>query len=155
MKTTIEIAKQLGLNPELAGHEYRAICPNHADENPSLYINPTNDSWYCFGCSRGGGPIQLHQFITGSSFNGATLAVLGEDGPGGFIKHKLRRTDAGPSDEGPFLLAALFRMWRGKDDAPMEMIVDALSKDDPVPGLLQACDALCCPQEAAGDDGLL
>jgi len=151
MRTILEIAKELGLGLEPAGHEHRTRCPNHDDINPSLYMNPANDSWYCYGCAVGGGPIQLHQFIAGSSFDEAAVVVLGDEGPGGFIKHRLRQVDDAQSgDEGPFLLAALFRMWRGHTDAPMEQILDALAEDDPVPSLLCLCDSPCGAVVGAG-----
>lgn len=34
-------------------------CPIHDDHNPSCMIYPASNSWYCFGCQRGGSVIDL------------------------------------------------------------------------------------------------
>ncbi|MBD3362103.1 DNA primase [Candidatus Dojkabacteria bacterium] len=36
-----------------------AICPFHDDKNPSLRVYPKTNSWYCFGCGRGGDTIDF------------------------------------------------------------------------------------------------
>ncbi|MGC1105473.1 MAG: CHC2 zinc finger domain-containing protein [Candidatus Acidiferrales bacterium] len=37
-----------------AGSQYRSLCPFHSERNPSLYIEPQQRIWKCFGCERGG-----------------------------------------------------------------------------------------------------
>lgn len=37
----------------------------HDEKTPSLYFSPDKNSWYCFGCDIGGGPIQLVQEVMG------------------------------------------------------------------------------------------
>lgn len=37
-----------------AGAQYRGLCPFHSERNPSLYIEPQQKIWKCFGCERGG-----------------------------------------------------------------------------------------------------
>lgn len=36
------------------GAQYRGLCPFHSERNPSLYIEPLQKLWKCFGCERGG-----------------------------------------------------------------------------------------------------
>jgi DNA primase len=37
-----------------AGREWVGICPFHEEKTPSFSVNEQLQSWYCFGCSRGG-----------------------------------------------------------------------------------------------------
>ncbi len=37
-----------------AGTEFRAICPFHQETTPSFYVNPSKQSYYCYGCGHGG-----------------------------------------------------------------------------------------------------
>jgi DNA primase len=49
-----EIEGRLDLKPKSAGKQIRILCPFHADSDPSLFINFSKRSWYCFGCEKGG-----------------------------------------------------------------------------------------------------
>jgi DNA primase len=44
-----------------AGVEFRALCPFHQEKTPSFYVNPAKQSFYCFGCGRGGSVFQFVQ----------------------------------------------------------------------------------------------
>ncbi len=44
-----------------AGTEFRALCPFHQEKTPSFYVNPDKQTFYCFGCQRGGTIIQFVQ----------------------------------------------------------------------------------------------
>ncbi|HET9374473.1 MAG TPA: DNA primase, partial [Chthoniobacterales bacterium] len=44
-----------------AGTEFRALCPFHQEKTPSFYVNPGKQTFYCFGCQRGGSVIQFVQ----------------------------------------------------------------------------------------------
>src|SRR5918911_1666047 len=36
------------------GREYIGLCPFHEERTPSFAVNEQQQSWYCFGCQRGG-----------------------------------------------------------------------------------------------------
>jgi len=59
----------LELKLEPAGDELRCRCPNpdHSDKNPSCYINPEKDVWYCYGCNLGGNSASLYAIARGCS----------------------------------------------------------------------------------------
>jgi len=42
-----------------AGTEFRALCPFHQEKTPSFYVSPDKQTFYCFGCQRGGSIIQF------------------------------------------------------------------------------------------------
>jgi DNA primase len=44
-----------------SGVEFRALCPFHQEKTPSFYVNPAKQSYYCFGCQRGGSVFQFVQ----------------------------------------------------------------------------------------------
>lgn len=57
---------------EQKGNDYFGHCPLHVDKTPSFSITPEKNSYYCFGCGRGGRIINyLHQY-EGLSYNDAT-----------------------------------------------------------------------------------
>ena len=53
----IELAEKLGYRLLSAGTGKKkmfCIYPEHQETRPSLYLYETTDSFYCFGCRRGG-----------------------------------------------------------------------------------------------------
>ncbi|MBV8814205.1 MAG: DNA primase [Verrucomicrobia bacterium] len=44
-----------------SGTEFRALCPFHQEKTPSFYVSPAKQSFYCFGCGRGGSVFQFVQ----------------------------------------------------------------------------------------------
>ena len=60
------------------GREYTGLCPFHQEKTPSFWVNEQMQSWYCFGCQRGGDVIRFQELIEKTDFKGAldTLAEL-------------------------------------------------------------------------------
>lgn len=54
-----------------SGKNYTARCPFHPDRNPSLFLYPETNSFYCFSCRRGGDLIKLIQLYFGKDFKWA------------------------------------------------------------------------------------
>ena len=53
------VCAQLGIDLESMGYIQRGFCPYHSEGNASFTVYTDTNSWYCFSCSRGGGPLQL------------------------------------------------------------------------------------------------
>lgn len=73
--TMRQAAEMYGLNVNIA---HKAICPFHADTNPSMHIYPGQGGWYCFVCNQGGDVIDFVKRLFGLSFRDA-MAKLNTD----------------------------------------------------------------------------
>lgn len=58
------------------GRAYTACCPIHNDKTPSFHIYSDN-SWYCFGCNRGGDAIDFVQVLEKMDFRKAVHYLAG------------------------------------------------------------------------------
>jgi len=48
--------------------EYVGLCPLHKESQPSFYVNPGKNVFYCHGCGQGGDLIRFLQLSRGLSF---------------------------------------------------------------------------------------
>jgi hypothetical protein len=51
------------------------VLPDHADRTPSFVVYPKTDSWWCFGCLRGGDCVELYRLLEGYSQRQAGTAA--------------------------------------------------------------------------------
>jgi DNA primase len=47
------------------GRGYSACCPFHEEKTPSFSVSVEKNMFNCFGCHKGGGPVQFYQYIKG------------------------------------------------------------------------------------------
>ena len=57
------------------GNSYVAICPFHADSNPSLHISPEKQIYKCFACGAGGNVFTFVEKYEKCSFMDAIKKV--------------------------------------------------------------------------------
>ena len=50
------------------GKNYMGLCPFHKEKNPSFYVYPETNSWYCFSCNNGGDSISFVEKLYGIDF---------------------------------------------------------------------------------------
>ena len=54
-----------------AGSNLQGLCPFHSEKSPSFTVYPSTQSFFCFGCSAGGGVISFIQRAENLDFVGA------------------------------------------------------------------------------------
>lgn len=58
------------------GRALVGLCPLHKENNPSFYIYPETNSFWCFGCCKGGNVINFTRLIYGCSFKEAVNRLV-------------------------------------------------------------------------------
>lgn len=75
-KPIVEYIKMNGFRVISSGPKrYKMVCPFHKDSAPSLTIYENTNSWYCFGCNKGGSIIDFAMLQNGCSFKEAILWI--------------------------------------------------------------------------------
>lgn len=74
-----DIVDVIGSRIELrrSGSDYTACCPFHHEKTPSFHVNPTRQSYKCFGCGEGGDVFSFLMKHDGMTF-GDALKMLGD-----------------------------------------------------------------------------
>jgi len=60
------------------GDEYKAVCPFHDDNDPSLFINTDKNVYHCQGCGASGDTIDFVREYEGVTFKEAVEIITGE-----------------------------------------------------------------------------
>ena len=53
------------------GREFTGLCPFHQEKTPSFTVNEQMQSWYCFGCQKGGDLFTFVELVDKTDFRGA------------------------------------------------------------------------------------
>lgn len=69
---------------QLDKYHSKCICPLHNENTPSFYYYKDTNSWYCFGCKKGGSATHFVSRIEDISIAKAADKLLGEFSPGVF-----------------------------------------------------------------------
>lgn len=64
-----------------SGWTHRAICPfpDHKERTPSFHYNPAENRFNCFGCSKGGGPVNFLAHLENKKFGEIAKALLNDN----------------------------------------------------------------------------
>jgi len=63
-----------------AGKNFKGRCPFHNEKTPSFFVSPERDSFYCFGCSKGGDIFTFVEEFEGLDFLGAMKVLADKAG---------------------------------------------------------------------------
>jgi len=58
------------------GNRSKALCPLHKEKTPSFTVYHNNNSFYCYGCGKGGDVITFIQELNECSFKQALNIIL-------------------------------------------------------------------------------
>lgn len=86
--TTEQIKERLGivevvsqyLKLEKSGSNFKALCPFHNEKTPSLFISPSRNTYYCFGCGAKGDIFTFVQEYEGVDFKEALKMLADKAG---------------------------------------------------------------------------
>jgi DNA primase len=79
----VRIIEAKGIKLERSGKNFLGLCPFHGEKKPSFVVYPETQSFYCFGCGKGGDAIHFIQLLTGESFLETIERLAAEYGLGG------------------------------------------------------------------------
>ncbi|MFW9625121.1 MAG: DNA primase, partial [Sulfurospirillum sp.] len=61
-----------------AGANFKACCPFHGEDTPSLVVSPQKQIWHCFGCGAGGDAISFVQDFCKLSYTEALERIAND-----------------------------------------------------------------------------
>lgn len=88
-----------------AGSAFKALCPFHREKTPSFTVNPSRQSFHCFGCGAGGGVIRFVMDYEHLPFAEAVRKLADRAGVRLVLEEGTGEPDAGDGGERPRLLA--------------------------------------------------
>jgi len=65
---TVPISSVIQIKLRKSGNKLCGLCPLHNDKSPSFFIYPESNSFYCYGCNKGGNVINLVRFLHNYTF---------------------------------------------------------------------------------------
>ncbi|MBQ6568753.1 MAG: DNA primase, partial [Clostridia bacterium] len=68
------------VNLKRAGHNFKGLCPFHAEKTPSFTVYPDSSSFFCFGCGAGGDVITFIKRIENLDYPEAVRFLAGRAG---------------------------------------------------------------------------
>lgn len=83
VKVASDIVEIIGNYIELkpsGGGRHKALCPFHQEKTPSFMVNGDNQSFFCFGCEKGGDVFTFLQELEGLSFKEALQMLADKAG---------------------------------------------------------------------------
>ncbi len=72
------VSEYLDLRP--SGRLYSGLCPFHGERTPSFYVYPESNSYYCFGCGKGGSVLGFVRDIENLDFEEAVRMLCERSG---------------------------------------------------------------------------
>lgn len=64
-----------GISLKRSGSRFVGLCPVHNESTPSFSVNPSSQTYHCFGCGISGDVFSLLQELDGYTFTGAVEAL--------------------------------------------------------------------------------
>jgi hypothetical protein len=58
-----------------SGCQLLGLCPLHSERNPSFFVHPKKQTFYCFGCGVGGDIFAFAMALKGCDFRSALILV--------------------------------------------------------------------------------
>lgn len=90
-----------------AGASFKACCPLHGENTPSLFVTPAKNIFHCFGCGAGGDAIEFVMLHEGLTFIQAVENIASAHGIEIKNSEETGKTDEQRNDEEQMYAAIL------------------------------------------------
>ena len=74
--SVLDVLSRYGIPTEKRGKNHFALCPFHAEDTPSLAVDPIRNTWKCFGCGKGSSVVDFVMAKEGLDFAAAARKLL-------------------------------------------------------------------------------